>query len=108
MDRTYSTLEVARQLGVSVQSVQRWVDLGRLRAWVTPGVFEGTAGDAEALFREHSQRQPVVAAPVPDRPDPAASALIVDANAMDRELAVLQLRQALPNATITVHLKLTV
>jgi excisionase family DNA binding protein len=35
--RTYSTVEVARRLGVSIQTVQRWVDSGKLKAWKTFG-----------------------------------------------------------------------
>ena len=35
--RSYSTADVARRLGVSVPTVQRWVDLGYLKAWKTVG-----------------------------------------------------------------------
>ncbi len=34
-----STLDMARQLGVSVRSVQRWVDPGRLRALAKATAF---------------------------------------------------------------------
>ncbi|MFL6626968.1 MAG: response regulator [Burkholderiaceae bacterium] len=33
---SYSPRQLAEMLGVSVQSVQRWVDAGRLKAWKTP------------------------------------------------------------------------
>ena len=33
---SYSPRQLAEVLGVSVQSVQRWVDAGRLKAWKTP------------------------------------------------------------------------
>ena len=34
---SYSTAYVASRLGVSVPTVQRWVDAGHLKAWKTPG-----------------------------------------------------------------------
>jgi excisionase family DNA binding protein len=34
---SYSTLKAAELLGVSVQTVQRWMDRGHLRGWRTPG-----------------------------------------------------------------------
>lgn len=37
MSDTYSTLEVARMLGMAVRSVQLMVDRGELTAWKTPG-----------------------------------------------------------------------
>lgn len=37
MDDHYSTLEVARLLGMAVRSVQMMVDRGELEAWKTPG-----------------------------------------------------------------------
>lgn len=37
MSDTYSTLEVARLLGMAVRSVQMMVDRGELTAWKTPG-----------------------------------------------------------------------
>lgn len=33
----YTTIEAAQRLGVSVQTIQRWVDMGQLRAWKTLG-----------------------------------------------------------------------
>jgi len=36
-DKNVSTLEVARQLGMAVRSVQLMVDRGELDAWKTPG-----------------------------------------------------------------------
>jgi len=34
---SYSTQEVAKLLSISVQTVQRWMDLGHLSGWRTPG-----------------------------------------------------------------------
>jgi len=35
--RSYSTARLAEELGVSVQTIQRWVDAGHLKAWKTVG-----------------------------------------------------------------------
>ncbi|XVJ69915.1 MAG: excisionase family DNA-binding protein [Rhizobacter sp.] len=49
--RTYSTVEIARRLGVSIQTVQRWVDSGKLKAWKTLGGHRRIdAESAEALL----------------------------------------------------------
>jgi excisionase family DNA binding protein len=50
--KSYSTVEIARRLGVSIQTVQRWVDAGRLKAWKTLGGHRRIDADsAEALLR---------------------------------------------------------
>ncbi len=100
MEPTYSTMEVARRLGVSVQTVQRWVDIGRLRAWRTLGGHRRIdAEDANALFREFAEDRAEVAAPEPDR---RPRVLVVDDNDLDRELAVAEVRAILPQANVTV------
>jgi len=98
MEPTYSTVEVAQRLGVSVQTVQRWVDDGRLRAWKTLGGHRRIdASDANALFRAFST------APVTQeqRADRGPAVLVVDNEADDRELAISLVRTALPLATVT-------
>lgn len=51
--RTYSTVEIARRLGVSIQTVQRWVDTGKLKAWKTLGGHRRIdAESAEALLKK--------------------------------------------------------
>jgi excisionase family DNA binding protein len=94
---TYSTAEVARRLGVSVQTIQRWVDVGRLRAWKTLGGHRRIdAVDANALFREYVgvRDQP---APV----DRCPSVLVVDDSELDRAVAVALVQEALPSAEVT-------
>jgi len=48
---SYSTAHVAKQLGISVPTVQRWVDAGQRKAWKTPGGHRRIDADsAERLF----------------------------------------------------------
>ena len=55
---SYSTAHLARRLGVSVPTVQRWVDLGHLKAWKTVGGHRRIdAESAEHFIREHAQRR---------------------------------------------------
>ena len=103
---SYSTIEVARRLGVSLQTVQRWVDAGRLTAWKTLGGHRRIeAASAERLFAEHESRLgPAGPAPAPAAaqpvPGPAPSALVVEDNELDREVLVELLRRVRPGARI--------
>lgn len=50
--RSYSTLQLAQALGVSVQTVQRWVDAGHVKAWKTVGGHRKIDADsADAWIR---------------------------------------------------------
>jgi len=81
---SFSTAHVARRLGVSVPTVQRWVDLGHLKAWKTVGGHRRIdAGSAEDFIRLQSAKLGVAAI------GPAAApflALVVDDNPDDRDL----------------------
>ncbi|MEP6505756.1 MAG: helix-turn-helix domain-containing protein, partial [Betaproteobacteria bacterium] len=86
---SYSTAHLARRLGVSVPTVQRWVDLGHLKAWKTVGGDRRIdAESAENFIRIQGQQRGGEAA------DAAAAAaavtpfsvLVVDDNADDRDL----------------------
>lgn len=104
--QSYSTIEVARRLGVSLQTVQRWVDAGRLTAWKTLGGHRRIeAASAERLFAEHESRLgPAPAAEAPAGAAPTPSALIVEDNDLDRELLVEMLgrvRQGVRIETVT-------
>jgi excisionase family DNA binding protein len=91
---SYSTAEVARRLGVSIPTVQRWVDAGQLKAWKTLGGHRRIEADsAERLFALHAGG---AAAPV------TASVMIVDDNPDDRDVLALLVDSALPGARITV------
>jgi len=108
--RSYSTREVAQRLGVSVQTVQRWVDAGRLRAWKTLGGHRRIdAVSAEQLFAAESARsagtgasQPG-AAPAGGAAAPASGGfrvLIVDDEPDDRALIEYMVRSAMPDVQI--------
>lgn len=98
--RSYTTVEVARRLGVSLQTVQRWVDSGRLKAWKTLGGHRRIeAESAEALFRT----QAATAGASPSKPvdtPMGRRVLIVDDNPLDLELLSLLVRQLLPDASL--------
>ncbi len=52
MSDTYSTLEVARLLGMAVRSVQLMVDRGELTAWKTPGGHRRILRESVDRWRE--------------------------------------------------------
>jgi excisionase family DNA binding protein len=99
--RSYSTNEIAKRLGVSLQTVQRWVDSGRLKAWKTPGGHRRIdAHSAELLFEEQQltlrAHGPKAAAQKTIR------VVIVDDDPLDRELMVTLAQLALPDAQLLV------
>ena len=51
----YSTLEVARLLGMAVRSVQMMVDRGELQAWKTPGGHRRISRESVQRWREARQ-----------------------------------------------------
>lgn len=99
----YSTLEVARRLGVSLQTVQRWVDAGHLKAWRTPGGHRRIeVQSAERLFRQHGVAPDAPTSPQPSGRVAAAgrAVVIVDDDAIDRELLRHMVQETLPAAQI--------
>jgi excisionase family DNA binding protein len=108
--RSYSTVEIARRLGVSIQTVQRWVDAGHLKAWKTLGGHRRIdAESAERLLRHELTvgRQALVPA-APALSESLAggiqpsTVLIVDDNDDDREILQHLVLSALPTANVTV------
>ncbi|WP_457418007.1 response regulator [Roseateles sp. P5_E7] len=97
--RSYSTAHVAKRMGVSIPTVQRWVDAGQLPAWKTLGGHRRIdAASADALF---DTQQPAEPAP----PDAAAATealkvVIVDDNPDDRDLLAALAEEAFPGAVI--------
>ena len=95
--RSYTTIEVAKRLGVSLQTVQRWVDAGHLKAWKTLGGHRRIDADsAEALFKTQTGDAKAAAT--------AGAAvlriLIVDDNPIDLELMAALARKAMPQEAI--------
>lgn len=113
---SYSTAAVARRLGVSVPTVQRWVDLGVLKAWKTVGGHRRI--DAESADAFIGGRGPLQAQALPPGPAPAGAdspgqvpgkgpmhgpaVLIVDDNPDDRDLLAALVAEAWPQARITL------
>ncbi len=98
--RSYTTIEVARRLGVSLQTVQRWVDAGHLKAWRTPGGHRRVdAESADRLFREQQGGDPG-AEDAGAGSSRALKVLVVDDSAMDLALLVAHVRALLPTAEV--------
>jgi excisionase family DNA binding protein len=96
---SYSTAHVAKRLGISVPTVQRWVDAGQLKAWKTPGGHRRIdAESAERLFEAHAQDLPTPF----DRAADALSVMLVEDNPDDREILTLLINEALPGAQLVV------
>ena len=102
---SYSTAHLARRLGVSVPTVQRWVDLGHLKAWKTVGGHRRIdAESAENFIRIQTQQRGGEAMDVATPVDAVVpfSVLVVDDNADDRDLLCALVEMALPGARIVV------
>ncbi len=91
---SHSTAAVARRLGVSIPTVQRWVDLGHLKAWKTVGGHRRI--DAASVERLLLQRAPAATLGLPG----GVSVLIVDDNPDDRDLLLTVVLSALPGAQV--------
>lgn len=103
--RSYSTIDVAKRLGISLQTVQRWVDSGGLKAWKTPGGHRRIdASSAEALFAQHEQSSGVDELPGDSEPPPTRriEVVVVDDDRIDRELLAALIQTALPGAQLRV------
>ena len=108
--RSYSTVEIARRLGVSIQTVQRWVDAGHLKAWKTLGGHRRIDADsAERLLRHEltvgrqalAHSAPALSATLAGGIQPT-TVLVVDDNEDDREILQHLVLSALPTANVTV------
>jgi excisionase family DNA binding protein len=81
---SYSTAHLARRLGVSVPTVQRWVDLGHLKAWKTVGGHRRIdAESAENFIRVQTQQRGGEGLATAAGAVAPFSVLVVDANSDD-------------------------
>jgi excisionase family DNA binding protein len=99
---SYSTAELARRLGVSTPTVQRWVDLGYLKAWKTVGGHRRIdAESAERFLADQGLAAVAAELPPPAHRGAGLSVLIVDDNPDDREVLAALVESALPEASVT-------
>ena len=99
---SYSTAHLARRLGVSVPTVQRWVDLGHLKAWKTVGGHRRIdAESAENFIRVQMQQRGGEATATAEAVVPF-SVLVVDDNPDDSDLLCALVEIAVPGARIVV------
>ena len=102
---SYSTARLARRLGVSVPTVQRWVDLGHLRAWKTVGGHRRIDAESAENFIRVQMAQRGGEAAEPAGASEAVvpfSVLVVDDNPDDSDLLCALVEIAVPGARIVV------
>ena len=98
LPESFSTASVARRLGVSVPTVQRWVDQGHLKAWKTVGGHRRIDARSVVAF-EAGQGLAALAERERDAGDPVA-VLVVDDNPDDRDVLCALVHEALPGARV--------
>lgn len=97
--RSYSTADVARQLGVSVPTVQRWVDQGHLKAWKTLGGHRRLDADsADRFIAAHVRGERPADSQRAERPP--TTVLIVEDDPDDRDLIGALVGAAIPGASV--------
>ena len=102
---SFSTAHLARRLGVSVPTVQRWVDLGHLKAWKTVGGHRRIDAESAEKFIRVQMAQRGGDAAEPGSAVEAVvpfSVLVVDDNPDDSDLLCALVEIAVPGARIVV------
>lgn len=101
---TYTTIEVARLLGMAVRSVQLMVDRGDLEAWKTPGGHRRIS--KASVDRWIASRQPggtPIQPPSVARPKPGgARVLLVEDSTHFQNLVSLLFQQQFPQAELSM------
>lgn len=96
----FTTLEVARLLGVSVRSVQLMVDRGELEAWKTSGGHRRIARDSVERWRDARGVTKVAATVEPARRPPCV--LLIDDSIHFQKLVTLLMRQRFGHVDLAV------
>ncbi|AKJ27099.1 response regulator [Caldimonas brevitalea] len=107
---SFSTAEVARRLGVSIPTVQRWVDLGYLKAWKTVGghrridaaSLKNFSASREQPLRDEELPKPTKAADEMTTPATGLNVVVVDDNPDDRDVLSALVEEALPGAVLSL------
>jgi len=110
-DSQLSTLEVARQLGMAVRSVQLMVDRGELQAWKTPGGHRRISRASVELWlagrqtaggpRRHQPGAPPAASRAPRRqPHAGGCVLVIEDSKHYQNLVALLLREHFPQLEV--------
>lgn len=108
MSDDYSTLEVARLLGMAVRSVQMMVDRGELDAWKTPGGHRRISRESVERWRASRQQRGGETRPAPlDAPASApaggpATVLLIEDSVHYQNLIGLLVRQQFPGVSLQV------
>jgi len=89
-----STLEAAKRLGVTVPTIQRWLDQGALRGWKTPGGHRRIALSSVQAYIEKRMD------PLADLAREAPDILIIEDDPVYLELLRETLLEMLPQASI--------
>lgn len=93
----YSTLEVARMLGMAVRSVQLMVDRGELEAWKTPGGHRRISrASVESLLARRGSA-PIARAPAGSPPGRSRRVLLIEDSAHYQNLVGLLLKEEFPD-----------
>jgi len=108
-DADFSTIEVARQLGMAVRSVQLMVDRGELDAWKTPGGHRRISRAsverwlAARLGAAPARRRAPVAPPATPAVAPGADGvLLIEDSKHFQNLVALLLRQHFPQLDLHI------
>lgn len=99
---TYSTLEVARLLGMAVRSVQMMVDRGELEAWKTPGGHRRISRDSVERWREGRRSGPARQTTAPRAASSARRVLLIEDSAHYQNLVSLLVKQHLSGVELHV------
>lgn len=110
----YSTIEVARLLGMAVRSVQMMVDRGELDAWKTPGGHRRISRASVDRWRASRQQRSdsatappaagaaAVVPPATAAPAPGRAVLLIEDSVHYQNLISLLVRQQFPDVPLQV------